>query len=376
MDRLSWEQARELAETLQDIFTDRNSVEDFLRYRLGRRYTQFERRDDTVNDVIGNIVSKANSFLWWPALVRETRNLVPEDTRLAQFALPFGMAPNIVSPADGGLASLTGPQLELKIKAAQSTYNVLTWRKRLGDIEGQVCRVEYPDATAWGTGFLIGPNAVMTNYHVVEEVKNGPYQPGDVRLRFDYKVLDDGVAVASGLVYHLAADWLYDSSSYSEEDSKLDPADPRPDELDYAILRVQGTPGKDPLGGNTPEPNPKSLPRRWIAAPAAAHDFLAQKALYIVQHPDGQPMQVAIDSEAITKVNGNGTRVRYTTTTEPGSSGSPCFGANWDWVAIHHAGDPKYLEGKKPEFNQGVPLAAIRNLLKSRGKLAALGGMI
>ncbi len=30
-------------------------------------------------------------------------------------------------------------------------------------------------------------------------------------------------------------------------------------------------------------------------------------------------------------------RVRYTTDTEPGSSGSPVFNNRWDLIAIHHA---------------------------------------
>jgi V8-like Glu-specific endopeptidase len=73
-------------------------------------------------------------------------------------------------------------------------------------------------------------------------------------------------------------------------------------------------------------------------------------------------------------LNGNGTRVRYTTTTEPGSSGSPCFGPDWQWVAIHHSGDPKYWAGGKPAFNEGIPASAIRRLLTERGKAGLLGG--
>ena len=84
-------------------------------------------------------------------------------------------------------------------------------------------------------------------------------------------------------------------------------------------------------------------------------------------------MQVALDSNAVVDVRP--TRVRYTTTTEPGSSGSPCFSADWNWVALHHSGDPKYWkQAKKPEYNQGVPVAAIVSLLAKRGKAAMLGG--
>jgi V8-like Glu-specific endopeptidase len=113
-----------------------------------------------------------------------------------------------------------------------------------------------------------------------------------------------------------------------------------------------------------------------VEIPEEEHDFNKHRALYIVQHPDGKPMQIALDTEAVVGVNEKGTRVKYTTTTEPGSSGSPCFGPDWQCVALHHSGDPKYLlQGQKPEFNQGIPLRAIRTLLQEREKIALLGGV-
>jgi hypothetical protein len=42
---------------------------------------------------------------------------------------------------------------------------------------------------------------------------------------------------------------------------------------------------------------------------------------------------------------------------------------------LHHSGDPKYWkEGKKPDYNQGIPAAAILSLLAKRGKALMLGG--
>ena len=62
------------------------------------------------------------------------------------------------------------------------------------------------------------------------------------------------------------------------------------------------------------------------------------------------------------------TRVRYTTRTEPGSSGSPCFDIDWNLVALHHSGDPKYAQFKvKPDWNEGIPFATIMRLLDKRG---------
>jgi hypothetical protein len=375
MRHLTPQEITQLADLLKPTFKSKNPLQRFLMARFGRDYEEFETRDDTVPDVIRNVVADASSFLWWEDLLREARNIVPGDNALAQFAMQFGMAPQIVAPG-AVVASLQGKQLELKIQQSQSTYNIAVWREKLGEIEGRICRVEYPNKVARGTGFLIGPNAVLTNYHVVEAIVKGDYKPGDVRLRLDYKVMDDGVAVARGLIFELANDWLYDSSVYSVEDEKVNPADPKAEELDYAILRVKGDPGNQPLGGTKGTTDPNAIQRGWIEAPAGTHDFLAQRAIYIVQHSDGGPMQVAIDSNAVTGLNGNATRVRYTTTTQPGSSGSPCFGPDWSWVAVHHSGDPKYLQGQAPQFNQGIPVTAIRALLQNRNKLQVFGGII
>jgi hypothetical protein len=84
-------------------------------------------------------------------------------------------------------------------------------------------------------------------------------------------------------------------------------------------------------------------------------------------------MQVALDSEGMLGPNGNGTRVRYTTTTQRGSSGSPCFSADWELIALHHAGDPNYPIKGKGAFNQGIPMSAIRGLLASHNLAAAFG---
>ena len=69
----------------------------------------------------------------------------------------------------------------------------------------------------------------------------------------------------------------------------------------------------------------------------------------------------------------NGTRVTYTVNTEGGSSGAPCFNTDWELVALHHSGDPNFDPDHKPEYNEGIPIAAIVALLTERGKQNQLG---
>jgi V8-like Glu-specific endopeptidase len=345
---------------------------EFLLYRLNRNTWNYAGPNDDYPTVLLRVIQDANATLWWRDLVWEARKAVPGDPGLLAFEEQFSGAPTTLAVDGDQVRPVRGQQLELKIKDAQSTFDIGTWRRRLGEIEGRVCRIEFPERVARGTGFLVGPSVVLTNCHVVEKLKNGSVAPAAAVLRFDYKVADDSVTVQAGTIFRLAANWLADSSRYSQHDLQVNPsADPEPDELDYALLNVDGEPGNSPVGGPTSDPNPAM--RRWIEMPAVDHDFAAQRSLYIVQHPDGHPMQVALDTEAVIGLNGNKTRVKYTTTTQPGSSGSPCFGPDWQWVALHHSGDPKYWQGQRPEYNQGIPVPAIRQLLTARGMADLLG---
>jgi Trypsin-like peptidase domain len=241
--------------------------------------------------------------------------------------------------------------LERIIKTTNSFLDVNKWRSRLGEIETQVCRIEIQSnrGTIYGTGFLLGPDVVITNYHVMEvviESENGHTTvggikalSGDVILRFDYKRLADGSSLNTGTIYHLTAkNWLIDHSPMSPVDSIPEPKNkvPHPDQLDYALLRVEGSPGTGPVGGMS---EPGSPSRKWIEVSTQSYDFRPKAPLFIVQHPQGDPLQLALDTEAVVGVNANCTRVTYRTNTLPGPSGSPCFNSNWELVALHHSGE-------------------------------------
>jgi V8-like Glu-specific endopeptidase len=357
--RLSGPEMLKLRNLLGAAF-DQNTFEVVL-LSLDRRLTHYASLYDTLPTAILKTVQRANAELWWRDLLRDACNAVP-DPALYAFSDEVGFAPDFVEAIADDTAPLKGRQLELKIEESGTTFDILTWRQKIAEIESRVCRIEIPDRQPRGTGFLIGPDLVMTNYHVIRKVHRNLVASGQVVCRFDYKVLADGVSVGPGKPYNLAGDWLVDHSSYSELDFEVSPRIDAPaDELDYAILRLSGPAGDDMVGGDAQRP----VARKWIGAPPAEYDFAKNPALNIVQHPDGKPMQIAVNSKAVIKASA--TRVRYTTTTQPGSSGSPCFSANWQWVALHHSGDPKYTkEGKKPEYNQGIPAAAIVALLRQR----------
>lgn len=253
------------------------------------------------------------------------------------------------------------PGFQRNVRPHLEKLDVRIWRDRLGAIERRVCRVDF-GSNALGTGFLVGPDLVLTNWHVVERSVNSGL--GGLSCLFDYMSNAQG-ARPDGTRVALHSDALVDSSPYSKAELTDRPDDPLPadDELDYALLRLERPIGAEPADGG---------PRGWLTLSADAGVPGPGDPLMILQHPDGAPLKLALDTQAILAVNGNGTRIRYATNTDPGSSGSPCFTLDWDLVALHHFGDPAWRD---PKFNQGVPVGKIRHLLDARGRSADLAAM-
>jgi V8-like Glu-specific endopeptidase len=56
-------------------------------------------------------------------------------------------------------------------------------------------------------------------------------------------------------------------------------------------------------------------------------------------------MKLALSASGITWIDPGNGKLQYTTKVASGSSGSPCFDANWNLVALHHAGSRSKGEG-------------------------------
>jgi hypothetical protein len=222
------------------------------------------------------------------------------------------------------------------------------WRVQMYRRERTVCRVEFlvdGELRPQGTGFLLGRNLVMTNYHVMAPVIQGAVGPEAVVLRFDYKKEADGVSVRPGRACRLAADWSVDASPVAE--------------LDYSLVRLAEDAGAEQLfDAGSP------TTRGWLTP--QEHQFLAGEPLFILQHPSGDPLKVAFDRVQQVPAGARINRVTYRTNTKRGSSGSPCFAINWDLIALHHGYDPE-----DPDWpNEGIPFTEI---LKKQKVRAALG---
>jgi hypothetical protein len=241
---------------------------------------------------------------------------------------------------------LGGPGAKPFERMVNEQYGIsdfVTWTTALSDVAKRVCCIV--TRTGKGTGFLVSADVILTNHHVVGALLDGRETAGDVRIMFDYK------GGATGEMHRLhASDWHI---AGSPPDMDIDPeptamAEAAPDKLDFALLRLASKPGES---------------RGVIRVKKQPHDFGAERQLYIVQHPLGSPLSLAIDSDAIIEQNSNGSRVRYRTNTEVGSSGSPCFDKDWQWVALHHSGDLN----NQPKWNEGIPAETLLAYLENIG---------
>lgn len=251
------------------------------------------------------------------------------------------------------------PGFERNVRPNLPQLDVHVWLSRLEAIERQVCRVEI-SGNAAGTGFLVGPDAVLTNWHVVEAAKKAGTLD-KIMCRFDYLKLVNGTRQpGAGVALGPSGCVSFRTFSAAELTKKPDVPEPTGDELDYALLRLDRPVGLEDDGGG----------RGWIKLPDKEMPMKKGDPLIIVQHPDGAPMKLALDTDAVIALNANRTRVKYATNTEAGSSGSPCFTLDWELVALHHFGDPAWVE---PVYNQGVPAQLIRTKIIEDGQGGMLG---
>jgi hypothetical protein len=352
-----------LSKALGSAFTVQR-LREALDFKLEKRLEDISLGGDYAQ-IRFEVIRAAEAQGWTAELVVAAREDNPGNAALLAFA------------EEVGLASST-PALERILREESTYFDVEAFRTRLGEIETRVCRIEVPTAqgSLFGTGFLAGPSAVMTNHHVLEPVirGDGTANPEQVIFLFDYKALD-GTVVNPGTSFRLAQrEWLVDHSPISPLDLEFEPkgGNPRPDELDYALVQLAGEPGEQPVG----KANSKAPPRGWLTVPPVPFDFAAERPLLIVQHPKSRPLKLALEMNGVIGLNGNGTRVKHRVNTEGGSSGSPCFDSRLELIGVHHAGDPNFDLEHRPEYNEAIPLAPILALLEQRGKRGDLGAEV
>ncbi len=238
---------------------------------------------------------------------------------------------------------------------------VLLARRRL-------CRIEAVDANedrVTATGFLIGPSAVLTNLHAVRGVPMPLADPERLRVRFDFSEttgLRDDLGsrldvvpewrVAAGAIDDGGPDADYWWDDAAERNAWLDRVRGM---LDYAVIRLDGTPG---------------LQRGWFNVASAARDKPA--GVWVIHHPGGGVHTITTGAVRLTKAGGH--RIFHLAPTIGGSSGGLVLDQAGRPVGLHYMAleattPPAAPEQKTPKINVALSLGTIADDLKARDAL-------
>lgn len=351
VSKLSPEQLEQVRDAILDGY-DRADLQISLRFKWGlllQRYFNLTQGDFYLVSDLLNWTEQRGKTIELVALARAER---PGNALIKQVADSLGISLPVVS-AKYDLATPLAPKpaLEGMVVANSRFIDFGTFLSRFRSLGDRICRVETP--TKLGTGFLVGPGLVLTNYHVVNDVSTLA-QSQQTLCRFDYHLTegqdpDKDMSKECGL----AEKWLVAKRPYSASDT-TGIGEAQPEELDYALLRLAEDFGKVPtLQGND---------RGWFELNAQRSLLAIRDFAVVPQHARGRKLEVAWGS--VLGYNTPTNRVRYDTRTDEGASGSPCFTVELELFGLHHASDPVAAK-----YNQAIPLDLIAKDLKDQGVL-------
>jgi V8-like Glu-specific endopeptidase len=201
------------------------------------------------------------------------------------------------------------------------------------EVARAVCRlrVVLDGKVMLGSAFRIGPDLLLTNYHVLRDPDRPAAVPALVEARFNYEL-----------------DWqLREAESVRVECDPATIIGEAPD--DWAAIRVS-------------EPIPAEFPALDLAdiGSVAVDDHV-----YIIQHPDGAPKMIGMHHNLVRYVDDR--VVQYWTDTKAGSSGSPVFDERWRIVALHHWW-VRIAAGDRVEYrNQGRRISQVADRMRTAG---------
>ncbi|MCE7985235.1 MAG: ATP-binding protein [Caldilinea sp. CFX5] len=327
--RLTSKQVKQFSAALSAAFTLRD-LDEMLYSRLDKRLETIAFSDD-LPMVVFRVIERAEREGWGLDLLLAARAARPDSPQLGALADELGVG------------SITADQSALQsFLAKTSRLNFTAWRSQLGRLETQVCRIEIGDRVN-GTGFLLGPDLIMTATDAIADLVAGTVRPEAVTCRFDYQAAADGRVVNGGALFALDSIvhlWRDPTASFG-----------------YALLRLTDKSGYTTIGSSQVEST--ATLRNWIAVPDPAPTPAPGSALFILHYDDHGRLRLTHAQNALLSLDSRGERLSYRLTPGRVAVGAPCFDAHWNLVALHL--------GEQAETGYGLSLNAIAHDLAVHG---------
>ncbi|WP_166028339.1 endonuclease [Streptomyces chilikensis] len=168
--------------------------------------------------------------------------------------------------------------------------------------------LKVPGGVRHGTGFMVSPSLLMTNNHVLRTAD----EAARAVIEFNFQAGLDGRPLNPAV--------------FPLEPQKFFATDR---DLDFTVVAVAGR----------NQANEELAEFHWLPLDGAEGKAVLGEFVNIIQHPNGEPKQLALRENQIVDVLDR--FLHYVTDTAPGSSGSPVFNDQWEVVALHHSAVPK-----------------------------------
>lgn len=203
----------------------------------------------------------------------------------------------------------------------------------------------------FGTGFLIAPHILLTNFHVINSAEVARRS----RALFGYDERENGEIGATSS-FKLNPDRLLIASPWQE--------------LDYCFVWVEGTPHET-----------YGTIDFWRGSFMAPEHSKAN----IIHHPDGNPKRASLEKNEVIDLGLREVLCHYASDTEPGSSGGPVMTDEWRLFALHHASTRELSEDLQEKIralghdskilNEGIKTSAIAIDIDRRANLGPNAAM-
>ena len=364
--QLTGPQLGQIRRTIVDAYSGANALAELnfaiTDYLEGRTVFDYVSMGVPFPLQVGHLLEQANNQGWLASLLGAVREGRPDREDLQQLlrsvlsTVPARQALDAAARPSSVAEAVLAELQQLLPGSALVMPEMMERRMRA------VCRVDYADLSppAVGTGFLVGPDLVLSNWHVVRRAIDSPSTGKELRFRFDLRTGGDA-AEGIGRMVRAAESGTVVLRSRPAGGVELPggSGEPSMQQLDYALVRLAERVGDDLVSGSASSARRGHMTlRRTMSQPAA------NASLMVLQHPMRGPLQFAMGM--VLGPNETGSRLRHSAATQRGSSGSPVLDPELGLVGLHNGARSGSARAAQT-FNTAVPLAHIVDDLVDAG---------